>query len=123
MSDKPILGLPTIGEAIRAAREDRGMSTRELARASGVLFPTLLALEEARPNPTFEQLIQITEALDTSIAVLVCDAEDRMHAKPPRFKFRRSATDLEARLTLTLRGKLLPFLASRLFRRGADDDK
>jgi transcriptional regulator with XRE-family HTH domain len=99
------------------------MSQRDLALASGLGLPTLRALEDGIPNPPFEDLIRLADALDTRIAVLVRDAEARMReleaAGSRHWQFRRSADELEATLTFTLGGgRLANFVASRLFNRG-----
>jgi transcriptional regulator with XRE-family HTH domain len=125
MSDAPIRSLPTIGDAVRAAREARHVSAGDLAVAADVPLPTLLALEDGRPNPPVGQLVKLARALDTQASVLIADAEARVReaerAPQPRerrWQLRRSADELEATLTFTLPGnRLAHFLASRLFKR------
>jgi transcriptional regulator with XRE-family HTH domain len=126
MSDLPTRW-PTIGDAIRSAREQQHMSMRELARVSGISLPSLRALEESRPNPGFDELLKIADALDTRPSVLLRDAEARLReatenqlgSAERRWTVRRSADELEATLTLTLRANwLVRLLTSRLFKRG-----
>jgi transcriptional regulator with XRE-family HTH domain len=122
VSDNPVENLRTIGDAVRAAREARQMSQRDLARVSGVGLPSLLALEEGRPNPPLGHLMKLAEALGTRPSVLIRDAEARVReqaeAPPRRWQVHRSADELDATLTLTLRADwLVRLLSSRLFKR------
>jgi len=122
VSDDPVENLRTIGDAVRAAREARQMSQRDLARVSGVGIPSLLALEAGRPNPPLDHVMKLADALNTRPSVLIRDAEARVsqqaEAPPRRLRVRRSADELDATLTFTLRADwLVRLLASRLFKR------
>jgi len=60
-----------VGEALRRARETRGLSVSELARTSGIAKATLSGLETGDANPTLETLWALTAALGVSLGELV----------------------------------------------------
>jgi transcriptional regulator with XRE-family HTH domain len=60
-----------VGEAIKRAREARGLSLSDLARLSGTAKATLSALEAGRANPTLETLWALAAALHLSLGELV----------------------------------------------------
>jgi len=60
-----------VGDTIRRAREARGLSLGELARASHTSKATLSALEAGRANPTLETLWALAAALQLSLGELV----------------------------------------------------
>jgi transcriptional regulator with XRE-family HTH domain len=60
-----------VGEAIKHAREARGISLSDLARQSGTAKATLSALEAGRANPTLETLWALAAALKLSLGELV----------------------------------------------------
>ena len=60
-----------VAETLRRAREARGMSVSDLARASGVAKATLSGLESGSANPTLETLWSLTVVLGMSLGELV----------------------------------------------------
>lgn len=69
---------PALGRAIRALREERGLTQEGLASASGLTFATVSALERGRTAPMFATVRAIARALDVSMAELgaAIDAQD-----------------------------------------------
>jgi transcriptional regulator with XRE-family HTH domain len=59
------------GEAVRRAREQRGMSQTQLADAAGLSAPYLNILEHGGNTPTLSVVFRICEALDIAPAVLI----------------------------------------------------
>ena len=62
-----------VGEKIKKARLDIGMSQRELANKLGIAPPTLAQWENGTRNPKRETLIKIATALDVPVALLYDD--------------------------------------------------
>lgn len=62
-----------IGANLRRLRRDRGLSSSELARTSGVAKNTLSQLELGRGNPTVETLFAISRALGVPLGALLED--------------------------------------------------
>jgi transcriptional regulator with XRE-family HTH domain len=60
-----------LGRAIRAARDQAGMSMRALALRCGVSQPFLSEVERGRSTPSIATLYRIAEALDLSPASLL----------------------------------------------------
>ncbi|MFD4294114.1 helix-turn-helix domain-containing protein [Rhodococcus sp. NPDC058505] len=67
MGETPI----TPAELIRAARLERGLSVRELARRLGVSAATISAIENGRTGVSVDRIRAIADALGTSVARLV----------------------------------------------------
>jgi transcriptional regulator with XRE-family HTH domain len=67
--------LAALGKAIRAVREEHGLSTGELSLASGVAEASIVAAEDGRLDPTFEQLLGLARGLDVRPAELFTRAE------------------------------------------------
>ena len=64
-----------LGRAVQLIREQRGMSTGELVRASGVPREQLDALEAGQLDPTYELLLEIADGLGAQPSALVVLAE------------------------------------------------
>lgn len=65
-----------IGEIIKKARMEKGLSLRELARKSGVSQPYLSQLESGQNNnPTLEVLIKLADALGITLKEMLIEAE------------------------------------------------
>lgn len=58
-----------VGKRIRAAREDVGMTQRQLAAEMGVSQPVVAQLETGRANPTLGQLAAVADALGAGLDV------------------------------------------------------
>ena len=59
------------GEAVRRAREQRGMNQKQLADAAGLSGPHLNVLEHGGNTPTLSVIFRICEALEIAPAVLI----------------------------------------------------
>lgn len=71
--------VPTaIGGRLRAAREDREMSVRMLARTIGVSPSLISQIENGKANPSVGSLYAITNALGISLDKLFSDAQQGM---------------------------------------------
>jgi XRE family aerobic/anaerobic benzoate catabolism transcriptional regulator len=68
--------LERIGERVRRARAQRGMTRKILARDSGVSERHLAELEAGRGNVSIMLLRQVAAALSVSVASLVADGPD-----------------------------------------------
>ncbi|MFF0815696.1 TetR family transcriptional regulator [Rhodococcus sp. NPDC003318] len=74
----------TTAAAIRAARIDRGMSLRDLARRIGVSPATLSAVENGRTGVNVDRLREIADVLDTTVARLVGEQSRESPGPTPR---------------------------------------
>ena len=57
--------------AVKAVREKRGLSQRELAAAVGISQPAIAQIENGQTQPTLNNLIKIADALQVSLCELV----------------------------------------------------
>lgn len=78
----------TLGEFIRATRERRGISLRELARRAGISAPFLSEIERDRRNPSDDIAVRLAAELDVPVkelralnAVVALDEFKRMMEK------------------------------------------
>lgn len=67
--------LSLLGHAVRQLREQRTMSTSELAQATGTSQKRIDALEGGRLDPSYALLLALAEALQTQPSTLVTLAE------------------------------------------------
>jgi transcriptional regulator with XRE-family HTH domain len=67
--------LSVLGRAVRLTREQRNLSTDELARAIAIPRENIAALESGCLDPTYELLVAIAEGLGTQPSALVLLAE------------------------------------------------
>ncbi len=58
-----------VGQRIRGAREDVGITQSQLAQRMEVSQPVIAALEAGRGNPTVGQLAAVAEALQVGLDV------------------------------------------------------
>jgi transcriptional regulator with XRE-family HTH domain len=84
--------LATLGDAVRAMREEQLLSLDDLALAAAVDPARLAALEEGRLDPGFELLLRLAEAMHTRVAAFVLKAEalSRSDAQPCPVATRRA---------------------------------
>lgn len=61
----------TIGDRIKAARKDKGLTQKQLEELCGINAANIRKYESGRQNPKIETLQKIAEALDTSIFSLI----------------------------------------------------
>lgn len=57
-----------VGQAIAEAREEKGMSQRDLSCASGVMQADISKIEKGKGNPTISTLQKIAKSLGKSVA-------------------------------------------------------
>jgi len=72
-----------LGEAIRLARVERGLSQEQLADAAGVHVTHLGGVERGVRNPNYSTLVRIAGALGVSPGTLVTRA-DALATRPSR---------------------------------------
>lgn len=72
-------------ELIRAAREDIGMSQRDLARAAGMQQPTISAYENGRKRPRTESLERVLAAAKMRPSIPLALRADEIRAAATRF--------------------------------------
>jgi XRE family aerobic/anaerobic benzoate catabolism transcriptional regulator len=73
--------LAPLGDAVRAARQGRALTLRELAEASGLSIRFLSDLERGRGNISIAKLAQVARALDAPLSDLVAPL-DREQTAP-----------------------------------------
>lgn len=69
--------LARLGIAVRALREERRLTRRELAAAAGVGERRIQALEAGRLDPDYVLLVRVAKALGVRAGALVLRAEGR----------------------------------------------
>jgi transcriptional regulator with XRE-family HTH domain len=73
-----------LGEAIRLARVERGLSQEQLADAAGVHVTHLGGVERGVRNPNYSTLVRIAGALGVSPGALVTRADALVTRRPRR---------------------------------------
>ena len=64
----------TFGEKVRAARKERGLSQRELARMTGIAVRTIINYESGSRMPkSRDSYIRLAEALDVDLSSLMSE--------------------------------------------------
>lgn len=83
MTDEDLFA-QAVGDGIRAVRQSRGLSTRGLARLSGVSQPSLSNIENGRVAPSLKTLYAIAEAMGAGPGALLPMATESLqdHASP-----------------------------------------
>ena len=66
-----------IGQKLRAARAQRGISQRELARVVGVSNGTISQIENGQTDPSFSLIMKILEGLNITITSFFQEREQR----------------------------------------------
>lgn len=83
---------PTLGERLRAARTEAGLSVRELARLAGINYSYYFKLEtDQNDNPAADKLQRLAEVLELDPAELLSyiGLEPSSTLPPARVYFRR----------------------------------
>ncbi|MBT1175308.1 helix-turn-helix transcriptional regulator [Bifidobacterium sp. LC6] len=75
MADKDYV-YPEVGDALRKAREDAGMSQDQLAERSGISRITISRIEQAHINPSFRSLEALAQGMGRKLTISF-DAEDK----------------------------------------------
>jgi transcriptional regulator with XRE-family HTH domain len=65
-----------LGEAVRLARAERGLSQEQLADAAGVHVTHLGGVERGVRNPNYATVVRLARALGETPGVLVTRADD-----------------------------------------------
>jgi transcriptional regulator with XRE-family HTH domain len=73
-----------LARGVAAARRRAGLTQAELAEASGVTDETISRIERGRYEPAVSTLIQLADALDTSIDQLAREGEREKERSAPR---------------------------------------
>jgi transcriptional regulator with XRE-family HTH domain len=73
----------TIGARLRAAREERGMSVRSLARQIGVSPSLISQIENGKANPSVGSLYSLASALGISMDALFFNAHRASDSRSP----------------------------------------
>ena len=60
-----------VGQAIAEAREEKGMSQRDLSSASGVMQADISKIEKGKGNPTLTTLQKLAKSLGRTVASLM----------------------------------------------------
>ena len=66
-----------LGRAVRAMRDERGLSQEDLAHAAQIHTTYLSGIERGQRNPTWTVLIALSRALGVTVAELAARAETR----------------------------------------------
>ena len=87
MADSPKSGNQEFGDLLREAREDRGMSRRDLAEATGLSYPYISQLETGYrlPSPTaIQTLSRVLHVSLDAIFAAITNPSDRLPTAPRR---------------------------------------
>lgn len=66
---------PSVGERLREARRERGLTLAEVAERTGVSAPTLSKIENGRVGANFNTILRIAEAMQVPVTRLIGPAE------------------------------------------------
>lgn len=66
-----------LGRAVRALRDERGISQVQLAEATGFMQSWISNVEHGRRNPSWSNVVRLAEGLGVSVADLAARAEDQ----------------------------------------------
>jgi transcriptional regulator with XRE-family HTH domain len=70
-----------LGQAVRAIRDERGLSQVQVAEATGFIQAWISHVEHGRRNPSFNNVVRLAEGLGVSVSELVKRAEAFAGAK------------------------------------------
>ena len=74
---------PPIGDRLRATRQERGLSLRELAERLGVSPSLISQVETGRARPSVSTLYAIASELNVSLDELLFPDADLSRPRPP----------------------------------------
>lgn len=66
----------SVGERIKALRQERKLTLRELSQKADISISFLSDIENGRSNPSLERLKAIAEALNTTVSYLLGEEQD-----------------------------------------------
>jgi len=66
---------PALGAAVRAVREDKGISQVQLAAATGLVQSWISETERGRRNPSWSNVVRLARGLGVTVGELVTRAE------------------------------------------------
>src|SRR5439155_2149480 len=88
-----------LGKRIRDLRFRRGLTVQQLAEASGLSKGFISQVENDRTSPSLATLRDLARALETSIAFLVIEDDQKPHVvrerERPRFQFGNNGSSVE----------------------------
>jgi transcriptional regulator with XRE-family HTH domain len=64
-----------LGRAVRAIREERGISQVQLAEATGLEQSWISHVERGARNPSWQNVVRLAEGLGVSVAALAARAD------------------------------------------------
>ena len=70
-----------LGQAVRAIRDERGLSQVQVAEATGFIQAWISHVEHGRRNPSFNNVVRLAEGLGVSVSELMKRAEACAGAK------------------------------------------
>ncbi|MGH2878768.1 MAG: helix-turn-helix domain-containing protein [Solirubrobacteraceae bacterium] len=70
-----------LGQAVRAIRDERGLSQVQLAEATGFIQAWISHVERGRRNPSWSNVVRLAGGLDVSVSELAKRAEACAQAK------------------------------------------
>lgn len=81
----------TIGERIKSARKERGLTQKGLAAQVGVPYQTIQYWENGRRNPKIDNLQKVADALDTDVNWLLRGSVAQQQAEFSRHVLRKKS--------------------------------
>ena len=77
----PKNGLPVLGERLKKARKDRGLTQEQLAERSGLSTRHIAKIEKGDVNPSFEVLSTLVKTLGVSFDAIFDPASEQVKAE------------------------------------------
>lgn len=74
--------LLALGRAVRAIREERGLSQVQLAEAAGFMQSWISNVEHGRRNPSWSNVVRLSQGLGVAVAELAARAEALAQGPP-----------------------------------------
>src|SRR5436309_14266268 len=71
-----------LGQCLKAARQARGLTLKQVAERTGMALSTLSKVENNQMSLTYDKLLQLTSGLKMEIAELFAPAAGRTEAAP-----------------------------------------
>ncbi|KKC39290.1 hypothetical protein WH87_03430 [Devosia epidermidihirudinis] len=74
-----VVDAPTLGERLRQRRKELGLTTRQLAKESGLTVGFISQIERDISRPSLTSLYSVARALNTSVDRFLSEAPQRQH--------------------------------------------